>query len=232
MNDEQKKRLMKEQKIPMSVAWALVAYADRINKERYVKEPELDRETGNVVARPNRSLIADQITLGMSGLTQADRDMGERMEAHFQGLAFSLLTKPNEFDQKILNFTAQGEIDANIGMAYLACMGARYHRELAQEYKEEMLQRVSFSSTHQGTIGHYVKLNVTVLSKFAGKVFNGSVIRATDGTNIYFWTSSLDVDMWPDSPEEFPIIAVIKAHGRDRDGYAETRLTKVKIAMN
>jgi hypothetical protein len=39
------------------------------------------------------------------------------------------------------------------------------------------------------------------------------------------------VDMWPDSPEEFPIVGVIKAHGQDRDNIPETRLTRVKIAM-
>jgi hypothetical protein len=230
MDDTQKKRLMKEHKMPIADAWALVAYADRINSGRYVKEPELDRETGNVVARPNRSLIADQITLGMMGVTDADRSMGVQMESHFQGLAFSLLTKQSDFDSKILGFTTQGEIDAS-AMAYMACMGARYHREIAKEFKDELLQRVASTSTHTGAIGHYVRLNVKVISKFEGKVFNGSVVRATDGTNIYFWTSSYTVDMWPDSPEEFPIVAVIKAHGHDRDGYAETRLTKVKITM-
>lgn len=232
MNNEQKKRLLKEQKIPIADAWALVAYADRINQGRYVKEPELDRETGNVVTRPNRALIADQLTLGMMAVTEADRELGTMMETHFQGLAFSLLTKSNDFDQKILGFTTEGEIDANTGMAYLACMGARYHREIAKELKEEMLQRVCFTSTHQGVIGHHVRLNVKVLSKFEGKVFSGSVVRATDGTNLYFWTSSHTTDMWPDSPEEFPIVGVIKAHGQDRDGYAETRLTRVKIALN
>jgi hypothetical protein len=69
------------------------------------------------------------------------------------------------------------------------------------------------------------------LSKFKGKVFAGSVVRATDGVNLYFWTSSYDVDMWPDSPEEFPIVATVKAHGMDRDNNQETRLTRVKIAM-
>ena len=37
--------------------------------------------------------------------------------------------------------------------------------------------------------------------------------------------------MWPDAPEQFPIVGVVKAHGQDRDGAQETRLTRVKIAL-
>jgi len=41
----------------------------------------------------------------------------------------------------------------------------------------------------------------------------------------------MTVDMCPDAPEQFPIVGVVKAHGQDRDGAQETRLTRVKIAL-
>jgi len=232
VNQEQKKQFIKHQKIPLIDAWALVAMADRVNGGAYVKFPEMDQETGNVKVRPNREIIKDQILLGLVNLTDEDRKFAELMHDHFQGLAFKALTETlADFDQKILNFITNDEVDATMGMAYLACMAVRYRREVAKEAKEAILIRVGGTSIHNGTIGQHLRLKVQVLSKFAGKVFSGSVVRATDGTNLYFWTSSQPVDMWPDSPEEFEIVGVVKAHGHDRDNNAETRLTRVKISM-
>ena len=232
MEPKQKKALMKEQKLPLADAWALVAMADRINEERYVKFPEVDQETGKVLVRPNREIIKDQIALGLVNITADDREFGEKMETHFQGLAFAALTQTlSDFDQKILNFITQKEVDAGIGMAYLACMAVRYRREAEKEHRAETLTRIGYTSKWQGALGEHVRLKVSVLSKFAGKVFSGSVVRATDGGNLYFWTSSHETNMWPDAPEEFEIVGVVKQHGMDRDSYQETRLTRVKIVF-
>lgn len=232
MDSTQKKRLIKEQKIPIVDAWSLVAMADRINDGKYIKLPEVDPETGNIALRPNREIIKDQITLGLVNVSAADREFGERMAVHFQGLAFNALNGSlSDFDQKIINMLVATEIDAGLGMALLACMAARYRREVAKEEKQDMMIRISGSSTHQGSVGQHLRMNVTVLNKYEGKAFPGSVVRATDGTNLYFWSSSKMIDMWPDSPEQFPIVGVIKAHGQDRDGTQETRLTRVKIVI-
>jgi hypothetical protein len=232
MDKEQKKRFLKEQKLPIADAWALVAFADRINEGKYIKFPEMDQETGNVKLHPNRELIKTQVALSFPNVTSADRELGVKMAEHFQGLAFSMLaSRTNEFDQKIMNLITQEEVDAAMGMAYMACLGNRYHKEIAKEQRQDILNKVVATSIHQGAVGQHVRLNVTTINKFEGRVFAGSVVRATDGTNLYFWTSSKTVDMWPDAPEEFPIVGVIKAHGQDRDGAQETRLTRVKIAL-
>jgi hypothetical protein len=232
MDKEQKKRFLKEQKLPIAEAWALVAFADRINEGKYIKFPEMDQETGNVKMHPNRELIKTQVSLGLPNVTAVDREVGVKMAEHFQGLAFSMLGgQRNDFDQKIMNFITQEDIDATIGLAYMACLGARYHKEIVKEQRQDILNKVTATSIHQGAVGQHLRLNVTVVNKFEGRVFAGSVVRATDGTNLYFWTSSKTIDMWPDAPEEFPIVAVVKAHGQDRDGAQETRLTRVKIAI-
>lgn len=231
MSPAERKSILKDKKLPIRIAWALVAFADRINKGAYVKFPECDAETGNVTLRPNRELISDQITLGLCGLTEADYTSGDKFAEHFQGLVFDALSgKSTEFDQKIINLISESVI-ADSAMAFLACMGARYHRDTVKEYKNEMMFKLGSTSRHQGTIGETLRLNVTVLSKYEGKAFPGSVVRATDGANLYFWSSSKMIDMWPDSPEQFPIVGVVKAHGIDRDNYTETRLTRVKITL-
>jgi hypothetical protein len=232
MNNEERKNFIKNKKLPLSEAWSLVAMADRVNEGSYVKFPEFDQETGNVAKHPNRELIKTQLALGCPNVTEADRQFGQAMSDHFQGIAFKALSERlNEFDQKIMNFITQDEVDTTMGMAYLACMAVRYRRELAKEAKSEVLLRVGGTSIHQGSVDQHLRLRVQVLSKFAGKAFPGSVVRATDGTNLYFWTSSKLIDMWPDSPEEFEIVGVVKAHQTDRDGNAETRLTRVKIVL-
>lgn len=223
----------KSKKIPIADAWALVAYADRINNGEYIKFPEFDSETGNVKRKPNRELINDQVSImGLRNVTSEDRAQGQKLADHFQGLVFDALGgKTNDFDQKIINLITEQEVHEKMGLAYMACLGARYRKDIAKEYRQEQMFKLGHGSTHQGTVGQHLRLEVTVLSKFEGRAFPGSVVRATDGTNIYFWSSSKMIDMWPDSPERFPVVGVVKAHGMDREGYQETRLTRVKIVM-
>lgn len=218
-------------KIPITEAWALVAYADRINQGEYLKFPEFNAETGNVSRKPNRELISDQLAvMGCRNVTAEDREHGTRLAEHFQGLVFDALSgRANDFDQKIINLITVAEVHEKLDMAYLACLGARYRKDMVKEFRQEQMVRLGHTSIHQGTVGQKLQLKVTVISKFEGRAFPGSVVRATDGDNLYFWSSSHMIDMWPDTPEQFPIVGTVKAHGIDRDGYQETRLTRVKI---
>jgi len=218
------------QPITQQDAWALVAYADRLNKGQYVKFPEFDQETGKVSIRPNRDLIKDELILGMRNVNDEDRAFGEKMYNHFQGLAFTAIGQPlGDYDQKIMNLISKETLLAGMGMVYLAPMAARYRREIIKEEKSEILEQIGATSLHQGMIGASIEARMVIVAKFAGKIFSGSVVKATDGTSFYFWTSNKTVDVWPDAPEPFTISAVVKAHGQTREGYAETRLTRVKI---
>ena len=223
----------KDKKIPIAEAWALVAYADRINGGEYIKFPEFDAETGNVKRKPNRELINDQVAvMGFRSVTVEDREHGKLLADHFQGLAFDALSgKANDFDQKIINLITAEEVHEKMGLAYMACLGARYRKDIVKEYRQEQMFKLGHSSIHQGSVGQHLRLQVTVLAKFEGRAFPGSVVRATDGENLYFWTSSQTIDMWPDTPERFPVVGVVKAHGSDKDGNQETRLTRVKIVV-
>lgn len=232
MDQTERKNAVKNRMLPIADAWALVAMADRINEGCYVKFPEFDQETGNVKFRPNRQIIEDQIELGQFGVTDADRKFGAILAEHFQGLVFDALGgKTNEFEQQIINLITAEEVHARHGIAYMACLANRYHKEIVKDARREQMFKIGHTSIHQGAIGQHLRLNVRIISKYAGRAFPGSVVRATDGQNLYFWTSSKEVDMWPDAPEEFPIVGIVKSHGIDNEQYQETRLTRVKIAM-
>lgn len=224
-------RMNRRQQITQQEAWALVAYADRINGRQYIKFPQFDQDTGEVSVRPNRVLIKDQLDNELVDVTEVDRDFGEKMYQHFQGLAFAALggNKFNDYDQKIMNLISKETMSAGLSMVYLAPMAARYRREIEREEKNEILDQIGATSQHQGTIGSPFTGKMVIVAKFAGKLFPGSVVKATDGNNLYFWTSSKTVDEWPKSPNTFAVSATVKAHGRSREGHAETRLTRVKL---
>ena len=115
MDQAQKKRFLKEQKLPIADAWALVAFADRINEGKYIKFPEMDQDTGNIKLHPNRELIKTQVALSFPNVTTADRELGAKMAEHFQGLAFTMLGgQRNDFDQKIMNFITQEDVDNSL----------------------------------------------------------------------------------------------------------------------
>lgn len=222
-----------DQMIPIDQAWALVAMADRINDGRYVKfeEHAIDedgRMTNEVRYRPNRDLIRDSLETGDPAVSDEDRARGQAMADHFQGLALTALRGDmSEFDQKVFGLISQDEVGLRSGMSWLACMGSRYRREIAREQVTETINRIGATSRFQGVIGQPLTAQVRVLAKFAGRTFVGSVVRATDGANLYFWTSARTVDEWPDG--EFTVKAAVKAHGQDQYQQEETRLTRVKI---
>lgn len=221
--------------VPIDQAWALVAMADRINDGRYVKFVEYKNPAGGdisneILYRPNRDLIRDSLVSGEPAITEADRVRGQAMAEHFQGLALTALGGDiSDFDRKIFALIQRNEIGAESGMAFIACLGSRFGRELAREQVVETINRIGATSRYQGTIGQAFTARVRVVAKFAARSFDGSVVRATDGTNLYFWTSSRMVMEWPDG--EFTIKGAVKAHGMDQNQQQETRLTRVKIVQ-
>lgn len=221
----------RQQQITQQEAWALVAYADRINRGQYIKFPEYNQDTGEITVRPNRDLVREQLVMGMLDINDADRALGEKMYDHFRGLAFAVLggQRFTNYDQKIMNLISKDTVPAGLSMVYLAPMAARYRRELEREEKNEVLEKIGITSVHQGPIGSPFTGKMVVVNKFVGKTFPGSVVKATDGNNFYFWTSNKMVDVWPPAPTPFAIRATVKAHGQTREGYAETRLTRVKM---
>lgn len=225
-----------ERMISIEQAWSLVAMADRINDGRYIKTVEYapptdgDPQSDVILYRPNRELIRDSIDVGMPAVTDEDRARGEVMAEHFKGLAFDALGgNQHEFDQKILKLIQKEEVGVRTDMALMACLGSRYRREIGRERVAETVGKIGYSSVFQGAIGERIRRKITVLNKFAGRTFLGSVVRATDGENLYFWTSSKTVDHWPDDGE-FEVVGEVKTHSTDQNGHQETRLTRVKIA--
>jgi len=212
-----------EPMIDIIKAWSLVAMADRINKQKYIKE-DSDKQ------KSNRNLISLNLKHGKPAITKKDEDFGVKLAEHFEYLILnSLMGKLNEFDNKILSLIQQPVIGERTGFAFLACLPARYHREMTRESLKEQADKIGAISLHQGQVNEKIERTVRILSKFEGKTFGGSVVKATDGDNLYFWTSSRIISDWPDVGVDFKVKARVKAHNFTRDdGWQETRLTRVQ----
>lgn len=212
-----------EPMIAIDEAWALVAMADRINKQKYLKED-------NDKQKSNRTLISLSLKHGKPAVTKKDKEFAVKLSDHFQYLVLnSIMGKVNEFDNKILSLIQQEEVGERTGFAFLACLPARYHREMINEARKEESDKIGVTSLHQGEVNGKIEREVRLLSKFEGKTFGGSVVKATDGENLYFWTSSRLLEDWPDIGVSFKVKARVKAHNFTRDdGWRETRLTRVQ----
>lgn len=219
--------------LPIEQAWALVAMADRINQGRYVKFIEYRQNPDNVSANeisfyPNRTLIERSLEKGEPAVTDQDRVQGRAMAEHFQGLALTALGGDmGDFDRNLLTIIQKDQVTLRKDMAFMACLGARYRRELAREAVAAQVNQVGGGSQFQGSIGENITRQVQILARFAARTFDGSVIRATDGDNLYFWTSSKPTTHW--ATDSITVKGAVKAHGTDQNGYRETRLTRVKI---
>jgi hypothetical protein len=213
--------------------------ADRLNKGQYVKYAEFDLETGNVKQVPNRQLINQAIKLEGPDKTlvldpspsDEDRNRAEEMAEHFKGLALEKLAGGlSSYDDKVFNIITREAIGIE-DMAFIASLPSRYTRELKKERITERMTELGASSQYQFKPKMMINnLKLEVLVKFEARTFIGSVIKATDGQNLYFFTSSQDIESWPQPGQEFVIRGVVKDHFIDeRDGYRYTRLTRVKI---
>ena len=224
-----------EDQVNIDDAWALVAMADRINEGKYIKhieyavDPATGLHTNEIRYRPNRELIKQSLETGVPAITADDQQLGAKMSEHFQGLIFDMLgNEPNEYDRVVFQIIQKPTVGHRTGIAYMASLAQKYHRDLAKESISELTAELQRTSSHQGQIDDILRLQVKVISKFPGRTFPGSIVRATDGYNLYFWTSSKLVEHWP--TKEFTVVGAVKSHGVDyRNNCLETRLTRVKI---
>ena len=87
-----------EPMIDIMTAWSLVAMADRVNKQKYIKE-DSDKQ------KSNRNLITLSLKHGKPAVTKKDEQFGVKLAEHFEYLILnSLMGKLNEFDNRILSF--------------------------------------------------------------------------------------------------------------------------------
>lgn len=212
------------QTFPITLAWAAVAAADRVNEGKYI----------NQNTYPNQGFKFNKdLAMGFcenpGAVTDEDRAMGEKLAQHFSGLLFKTLTGPitNGFMATIANIVSM----ESVGRYEVACMSAlvkTYRSDLEREAKQEKKQAFVATSNFVGTEASKHELDVEIIDAFYSKNYNIFINTATDGVNIFKFSTAHGPDIFPVGAK-IRIKGSVKRHDIDsRTGVKETWLTRVK----
>lgn len=210
---------------PITLAWASVAAADRINGGEYVNQNTYPILQG---AKFNKDL-AMSLCENPGALTYEDKTRGEILAKHFSGLLFKTLSGPiaNSFMSAIANIVGM----ESVGRYEIACMSAlpqTYRRDLEREIKQEKKQAFAATSVFIGQEASKHELDVEIIESFYSKNYNIFINTATDGVNIVKFSTAHGADIFPVGLK-IRIKGSVKRHDIDsRTGVKETWLTRVK----
>jgi hypothetical protein len=210
---------------PIALAWSAVAAADRVNDGKYINQNTYPFPDG---AKFNKDL-AMSFCENPGAVTDEDRVMGEKLATHFSGLLFKTLSGPiaNGFMATIANIVSM----ESVGKYEVSCMSAlvkTYRSDLEREAKQEKKQAFVTTSNFVGTEASKHELEVEIIDTFYSKNYNIFINTASDGVNIFKFSTAHGKDIFP-MGEKIRIKGSVKRHDIDsRTGVKETWLTRVK----
>lgn len=209
---------------PISLAWAAISAADRVNEGKYI----------NQNTYPNQGYKFNKdLAMGFcenpGALMDEDKAMGEKLATHFSGLLFKTLSGPiaNGFMSTIANIVGMESV-GRYEIACMACLVQTYRRDLEREVKQEKKQAFVATSSFIGTEASKHELEVEIIDTFYSKNYNIFINTATDGVNIIKFSTAHGPDIFPVGAK-IKIKGSVKRHDIDnRTGVKETWLTRVK----
>jgi hypothetical protein len=210
---------------PISLAWASICAADRINGGKYINQNTFPFPDG---AKFNKDL-AMSLCENPGALIDEDKEFGEKLAKHFSGLLFKTLSGPitNGFMATIANIIGM----ENVGKYEIACMSClvqTYRKDLEREVKQEKKQAFIATSMFIGTEASKHELDIEIIDTFYSKNYNIFINTATDGANIIKFSTAHGATIFP-AGEKIRIKGSVKRHDVDRfTGVNETWLTRVK----
>jgi hypothetical protein len=216
---------IKKVTFPISLAWAAVCAADRINGGKYVNQNTFPYLEG---AKFNKDL-AMSLCENPGALTDEDNEFGEKLAQHFSGLLFKTLSGPiaNGFMATIANIIAMEHV-GKYEIACMSCLVQTYRKDLEREVTQEKKQAFVATSTFIGSEASKHELDIEIIDAFYSKNYNIFINTATDGVNIIKFSTAHGADIFPIG-DKIRIKGSVKRHEVDnRTGVKETWLTRVK----
>lgn len=218
----------KEFKVPIELAWAAVAYADRVNDNEYVNDATYF-EPGKVVKETNKKL-AYQALANPELITDGDHRAGKDYADHFKGLLFGAIKaqRQNGFMETVTKVIGMTEV----GRFEIACMAAlpkSYRRDIAREEKDSRQLALSPTSMYIGNVGEKIQTNVEIIDCVYSRNYNIYIYTATDDRNVIKFTSAKDSTTFKVGAR-VSVKGTVKRHSdNDRNGVHETWLNRVKV---
>ena len=201
--------------------WGAACAAQRI-LGKYVNATE-DPTFGP--SRPqSRFVLIEQLTHKL--MTDADIEKGIEVRLHFKGLLMKQLAgfKLSDFDTNVLriatadNFTSANTYD----FATLACLPSSYERDMSRESIKEKMANLLCDSSHIGTVGDKVVLDMVVVNSiYSSNYLTNFITGAVNDKNVVFFAYKLPLRIG----SKVKVAGHIKQH---RDS-GQTQLNRVSI---
>jgi hypothetical protein len=219
------RKIVNNKPFPISLVWAAIAGADRINEGKYINTLYND----DPVFKLNKDLALD-FCISPFTLTDEDKALGEKLAAHFSGLLFKTLSGPiaNGFMSTIANIVGM----ENVGKYEIACMACLvnvYRKDLVREQHKEKMDTLSLKSEYLGQEGSKQELIAEIVETFYSRKYESLIVTAIAGNNVIKFFTSKDKEL-------FPLNGLVTLKGtvkrnsiNDRNGSKESWLTRVKV---
>lgn len=212
----------------VKLAWAAVAAADRINGGKYINQNSYDAPVGS---RFNK-LIAYDLVENPENITEVDREQGQKMQDHFQGLLLRRLTGnlTNGFLSNIADIVSKEQV-SRFDIACMAALPKTYRGNLEREAKMSREQGMVTTSDYLGQIGTKHRVAVEIMDLVYSRNYNIHIVTATDGKNIIKFSTAHDPARYPKGSKITIAGSVKRCQENNRTGVKETWLTRVKVVQ-
>jgi hypothetical protein len=201
--------------------FAAACAAFRINGS-YIKQDEVTfHESGShTVDKIANKTLVHQFLKGAFDLRDEDREMGEKVRQHCNGLSFKIITGKtlSEFEQAMLTIADKETTDSNYDIAVVASLPASYERAQVRIQQDAMLREKSGTLTDN--VGDKVELNIEVVRCNYSNNWDTHFVTATVDNAVVFFASRNKLDIGA----KLRIKGKVKAHKEDR-----TQLSHVKF---
>ena len=210
---------------PISLAWAAVCGADRINGGEYVNQNSCNIPVG---VKFNKA-IAYELLENPGAITEEDKQQGNELAKHFAGLLFRSIkgNVGNGFLDTIAGIVGKDEV-TKFDVACMAALPKTYKKDIVRESINERQQKLACTSEYIGTEASKHELDVEVIDSVYSRNYNIWIVTATDGVNTIKFSTAHDQTIFPVG-EKIRVKGSVKRHSiNDRTGAKETWLTRVK----
>ena len=201
--------------------FASACAAFRINGS-YLKQDEVTfHENGNhTVDKIANKTLVHQFLKGAFDLRDEDREMGEKVRQHCNGLSFKIITGKtlSEFEQAMLTIADKETTDSNYDIAVVASLPASYERAQARIQQDAMLREKG--GTLNVDIGSKVELDIEVVRCNYSNNWDTHFVTAIIDNAVVFFASRNKLELG----SKLRIKGKVKAHKEDR-----TQLSHVKF---
>ena len=205
----------------VSDVFAAASAAYRINGS-YLKSDDITfhENGGHTINKLANKTLVHQFLKGAFDLRDEDREMGEKVRQHCNGLSFKIITGKtlSEFEQAMLTIADKETTDSNYDIAVVASLPASYERAQARIQQDAMLREKGGTLTD--AVGDKVELDIEVVRCNYSNNWDTHFVTATVDNAVVFFASRNKLELG----SKLRIKGKVKAHKEDR-----TQLSHVKF---